>query len=474
MATRDQDVTHGSGAEAGVLVREGSYGSQVMTVEPGGAEFIPLNERHGRPIQLFWTWTSPNMEFATIFVGVLAVSVFGMGFWSAALALILGSAIGGVTQGILSLRGPKYGVPQMVLSRLGFGYWGNALPAGLNAVTAGIGWFAVNSVSGALALNVLTHLPQVLCLLIVVALQVVVAFFGYNLVHLFERYAFPILTVIFLIASGVVLSKAHPGATHHTFPGAFLLTFGASFGYAVGWNPYAADYTRYFRPDASRRGIAWWSGSGLFLSCALLEIVGAAVGTAVSADKATAGPGGMTSLLATPLADLTLLAIALGAVSANVLNIYSGALSFTAIGIKLPLSLRRAIVALGFGIIGFFLAWYGLSNVSKYENFLLIIAYWIAPWLAVYFCDLWLRRNPDEALLFWTRRTNWAGPVAMLVGMGISIWLFSNQTEYVGVVPTHVPSVGDLTFEAGFLVTAVVYLGWHAVARTGRENTLAG
>jgi NCS1 nucleoside transporter family len=473
MATRDQDVSVGT-AE-GVLVREGSYGTQVMTVEPGGAEFIPLNERHGRPVQLFWTWTSPNMEFATIFVGVLAVSVFGMGFWSAALALVLGSAIGGITQGILSLRGPRYGVPQMVLSRLGFGYWGNALPAGLNSVTAGIGWFAVNSVSGALALNVLTHLPQVLCLLIIVAVQVVVAFFGYNLVHLFERYAFPILTVVFLIAAGVILSKAHPSAHHQTFAGAFLLTFGASFGYAVGWNPYASDYTRYFKPDANRTAIAWWSGTGLFLSCALLEIVGAAVGTAVSADKATAGPGGMTSLLATPLADLTLLAIALGAVSANVLNIYSGALSFTAIGIKLPLSLRRAIVALGFGTIGFFLAWSGLHNAgAKYTNFLLIIAYWIAPWLAVYFCDMLLRRNPSEALLFATRRTNWAGPVAMLAGMGISIYLFSNQTEYIGVVPSHVGSVGDLTFEVGFLITAVVYLGWHFLAGTGRENTLAG
>ena len=341
MATRDQDVPV-STAE-GVLVREGSYGTQVMTVEPGGAEFIPLNERHGRPLQLFWTWTSPNMEFATIFVGVLAVAGFGLGFWSAALALVLGSAIGGITQGILSLRGPKFGVPQMVLSRLGFGFWGNALPAGLNSVTAGIGWFAVNSVSGALALNVLTHLPQVLCLLIIVVVQVVVAFFGYNLVHLFERYAFPILAIIFVIASVVILSKAHPGATHHTIPGAFLLTFGASFGYAVGWNPYASDYTRYFKPDANRAAIAWWSGSGLFLSCALLEIVGAAVGTAVSADNALAGPGGMTGLLATPLADLTLLAIALGAVSANVLNIYSGALSFTAIGIRLPLD-RKSVV----------------------------------------------------------------------------------------------------------------------------------
>ena len=78
------------------------------------------------------------------------------------------------------------------------------------------------------------------------------AFFGYNLVHVFERYAFPILTVIFLIAAGVILSKAHPGASHHTIPGAFLLAFGASFGYAVGWNPYASDYTRYFKPDASK------------------------------------------------------------------------------------------------------------------------------------------------------------------------------------------------------------------------------
>ena len=152
--------------------------------------------------------------------------------------------------------------------------------------------------------------------------------------------------------------------------------------------------------------------------------------------------------------------------SANVLNIYSGALSFTALGIRLPLSLRRAIVALVFGAIGFVLALTGLHNAgSKYENFLLIIAYWIAPWLAVYLCDLLLRKNPDETLLFDKKYANWAGPVAMLAGMGLSIWLFSNQTKYVGVVPTHVPSVGDLTFEAGFLITAVVYLVWRLIER---------
>jgi NCS1 family nucleobase:cation symporter-1 len=463
-----------------VEVREGTYGDKVIAVEPGGAEFIPLDERHGRPLQLFWTWTSPNMEFATIFVGVLAIAAFGLGFWEAAGAIVIGSALGGITQGILSAKGPRYGVPQMVLSRLGFGYWGNVLPAGINALVAGIGWFAVNSVSGALALNTLTHLPQVLCLLIVVAVQIAVAFAGHNLIHVFERYAFPVLAIIFLIASGVVLSKAHPGAPHHTIPGAFLITLGATFGYAVGWNPYAADYTRYFRPDTSRASIAWWSGFGLFLSCAVLEIVGAAAGTAVKDSGVFLGgspTGAFTGLLPSVLADFTLLAIALGAVAANALNIYSGAISFTAIGIKLPLHIRRAIVALGFGAIGFFLAWSGLGNAgTKYENFLLIIAYWIAPWLAVMFCDEYLRRgqSPDgiERLLFDRKHVNWAGPVAMAVGAGVSIWLFANQTEYVGLVPTRVPSAGDLTFEVGFLLTAAIYLTWRLVAdRTARAST---
>src|SRR5579871_3562271 len=107
MATRGQDVTH-TGAEPGVLVREGTYGSTVFEVEPGGAEFIPLNERHGRPLQLFWTWTSPNLEFATIFVGVIAIEFFGLNFWQSVLAIVVGTAAGSVTQGLLSARGPAH------------------------------------------------------------------------------------------------------------------------------------------------------------------------------------------------------------------------------------------------------------------------------------------------------------------------------------------------------------------------------
>jgi purine-cytosine permease-like protein len=307
-----------------------------------------------------------------------------------------------------------------------------------------------------------------------VVVELAVAFFGHNLVHAFERYAFPILAIIFLVAVAWIFAKSSPGAPSHGGGiGGFLLTLGAAFGYAVGWNPYASDYTRYFAPSTSKLAIAWWSGIGVFVSCALLEIAGAASATVTGINAINTNPtGAFTGHLPTALADLTLLAIALGAVAANVLNIYSGALSFTAMGIKLPLALRRAIVALVFGVIGFIVALTGLHDAgTKYQNFLLVIAYWIAPWLAVVFCDQLLRRGQDprrlESLLFDTKYTNWAGPVSMLVGMGVSIWLFSNQTEYIGLVPTHVPSVGDLTFEVGFVVTAVIYLAWRKLAGTG-------
>ncbi len=472
-------ATATTGGATGTLVREGEYGERVIAVEPGGAEFIPLKERHGRPLQLFWTWTSPNLEFATVFVGVLAVSVFGLDFWQAVLAILLGSAAGGLTQGLLSARGPSHGVPQMVLSRLGFGYWGNILPAGLNSVTAGIGWFAVNSVSGAFALNTLTHMPTAACLVIIVALQIIIAFFGYNLVHAFERYAFPVLAVIFLITTVVILAKSSPGeavaapAAIGGKLGGFLLTTGAVFGYAVGWNPYASDYTRYFRPQTSKKAVALWSGLGLFLSCAILETAGAASITITGVNTSHLTPtAAFTSHLPTALADATLLAIALGAVAANVLNIYSGALSFTAMGIKLPMALRRAIVALVFGVIGFVFALTAIPDAGqRYTEFLLVIAYWISPWLAVSFCDQLLRRGRGiDALLFDRRHHNWAGPVAMVVGMVVSIWLFANQYPlYVGVVPSHVPAVGDLTFEIGFVLTAGIYLTWHLISGDSRR-----
>ncbi|HEY1514931.1 MAG TPA: cytosine permease [Solirubrobacteraceae bacterium] len=453
-------------------VRDGVYGDAVGVVEPGGAEFIPLSERHGETRTLFGTWTSPNLEFATVFVGVIAVSFFGQSFWDAVLAIILGTVLGSVAHGFLSSRGPAFGVPQMVQSRISFGWIGNLLPAGLNSVTAGIGWFAVNSVSGALALNALTGVTGWVCLVFVGIVQTTIAFFGHNLIQVFERWMLPVLGAAFILASIVILSKSHPGGVHTTQGiGGFLLSVGASFGYAAGWNPFASDYTRYFKPGVSRSA-GLWSGTGVLVSCIALEIVGAASATIPGSNS---NPTALfTSHMSTAVADITLIAIALGAISANALNVYSGVMSFLSTGIRLPLKMRRAIVALGFGSIGFVVAVTGLHNAgSDYENFLLVISYWIGPWLGVFFADWLLRRGQRvDGFLFDRKHNPWAGAAAMLIGMGISIWLFSNQTEYVGLIAKHHPGVGDLTFEVGFVLSALLYAIFFSISHDRRAEAL--
>jgi NCS1 family nucleobase:cation symporter-1 len=441
------------------------YGDRVAAVEPGGNEPIPAAERHGRPRQLFWTWTSPNLEFATVFVGVLSVSVFGLTFPQAVAAILLGNGISALAHGVLSARAPSVGVPQMVLGRAAFGYRGNAVPSALMTITSGFGWFAVNSVSAAFALESLTGMPAAAWLVVVVVVQIGVAFVGHNLVQAFERFAFPVLAAVFAIGGVIVLAGSDPsfipegGGTGGV--GGFLLTVGAVVGYTAGWSPYAADYARYLPADSPRLRTGLAAGLGLFGSTSVLMIVGAAsVSATAAAGAASDNPTtAFVGVLPGALAALTLLAIALGAVAANVLNVYSGAMAFLSMGVDVPLRWARAVVALAFGVVGFVIALVALADAAhSYEAFLLVIVYWIGPWLGVVLTDQYLRRDGLPVGMLYDRAyRNHAGVVALLAGIVVSVPLFSNQALFTGLVPLLVPGVGDVTFIVGFLLAAAVY-----------------
>ena len=464
--------------EGHVPVREGDYGERVATVEPGGIEYIPLRERHGKPIQLLYTWLSPNLEFATVYIGCIAIALFGLNFAEAATAIIVGTALGSLSHAVLSSWGPRFGVPMMVISRGPFGFLGNILPAGLNAFTGTIGWFIVNSVSGAFALLALFGAGQGmfwLAFLVIVIAQVAVALYGHNLIHVFERWSLPLLGIVFAIACILIFSKGNYGVGFNPKAplafggdlGGWILAFAAAFGYAVGWNPYAADYTRYMSPDSDRRMAGIWAGAGVLISCIVLELAGAALVTVAGTKW---GPNDIpTAQLSVAMPDLiyklTLLCIAIGAVAANALNIYSGVLSLLAVGIRemgLSLRQRRAILAVVTGAIAYVVGVVGQANVapgSKYEAFLLLIAYWIAPWLAVMFVDYFLRKGDygDESMFFDTHHNRWQGFAAMAIGLVVSVYLFSNNELYLGPIPKGNAAVGDLTFVVGFVLTAVLY-----------------
>ncbi|MBB5165586.1 cytosine permease [Mycobacterium sp. AZCC_0083] len=442
---------------------DGTYRDRIVAVEPGGNEFIAEADRHGKPSQLFWTWTSPNLEFATIFVGMLAVLAFGMGFWQAVAGIAIGTGLGAVAHYFLSARGPLHGVPQMVLGRMAFGFKGNAVPSVLMSVTAGVGWFATNSVSGAFALSTLFGFGPLVGLIIIVLLQTGFAFFGHNLVQAFEKYSFPVLAVVFAAASVAIFIHADlaapVGAGGVGGLGGFLLTVGTAFGYAAGWTPYAADYTRYLPSTVSTARTGLFASAGLFISCFVLEVVGAA---SVTTGEANLGDptGSFTSELASPLAKATLLAIAIGAIAANSINIYSGAMAFVTIGIKLPAHIARALVTVFFGVAGFLIAWWALPDAAaNYEAFLLIIAYWIGPWLGVVFADQYLRRGQTIAGFLYDRSyANWGGLASFVVGLTVSVLLFSAQDKFPGYLYKAVPQLGDITFFVGFLLAGGSYL----------------
>ena len=472
--------------ERHVPIREGEYGDAVAKVEPGGVEFISHSERHGKPLDVFFVWLSPNLEFATVFVGTIAIILFGLNFWEAATAIIVGTALGSVTHGVLSSWGPKFGVPMMVESRGAFGFLGNILPAGLNAFTGAFGWFIVNSVSGAFAIQALLpslNLPFWLTFLVIVVAQVVVATLGYNLIHFFERWSLPLLGVVFAVACLFIFVNGHYGVSFNPKAplafggesGGWFLAFTAAFGYAAGWNPYAADYTRYMAPTVDRRMVGFWAGFGVFLSCIVLELAGAALATVAGTKW---GPNDIpTAQLSQAMPGVVyyfaLLSIAVGAVAANAINIYSGTMSLVAVGIRemgLTLRQRRALLAVLAGVIGYIGGLVFQAQVApggKYESFLLLISYWIAPWLAVVFVDYWLRKGDygDESVFYNTGYNRWQGVLAMAVGLVVSVWLFASNSLYVGSFANNQPQFGDLTFIVGFVVAGVLYYAFSVATR---------
>ena len=106
---------------------------------------------------------------------------------------------------------------------------------------------------------------------------------------------------------------------------------------------------RYLPRETKPASVGWMAGLGVFWSCSRLEIAGAGV---VTAGKIAVDGSSFTDLLPTWLGKLTLLAIFIGAICANALNIYSGcAVVHGCLGIRLPTNAQPVqIVAVVLGL----------------------------------------------------------------------------------------------------------------------------
>ena len=442
----------------------GSAKASSTAIETNDILPIPSGERHGKPWHLFTVWSSPNLEFATIFIGALAVFA-GLNVWQAILAVALGNALAAVTHGWFSSWGPRHGVPQMVLGRTAFGLRGNAIPATTSTLVAGIGWFAVNTTSGAFALTSLTNLPVAVSVTIIILVQVVAAFIGHNFIQKFERYAFFYLAIVFAIVSVIIISMGKFDVSVGTdFKwGAFSVGVALAYGYTQGWTPFAADFTRYLPANSSPKAVGLAAGLGNFTATTLLMSVGAIAWSGVVGEGLPTSA--FTAVLPGWLAVLTLIGIAVGSVSANVLNIYSGTMSFIAAGVKLGFKTRRAIMVVLAGVIGGGLSYFAVEDNFRFlfELFLLTVGYWLAPWVAILVVDRLLRKGQDIDKLVKeeTKHSNIAGPITFVLVTVVSVLLFAKAemptVQFYGALTGPGAENGDWTAGVGFVSAAVIY-----------------
>jgi nucleobase:cation symporter-1, NCS1 family len=320
----------------------------------------------------------------------------------------------------------------------------------LNWVSAS-GWYAVNSIVGALAIARLTSLPFWVSLLVLTVAQMALGIYGYNLIHRFEAISAVLLAIIFLVMSVIALPQAHFGLPS-TLPfadhlGLFVLTTTAVASYVLSWSPYASDYARYLPKDTSKWRVFGAVFAGSFIGCVWLQVLGAAAAT-IGLNLA---PIDLVVKIMGPLWVPALIAVLLGTMAANALNIYTGALSL----LTLDVPIKRWISVIAVGILGGLLALYGFSGLSgKYENFLLLISYWIGPWLAIVFVDFFLHpgqlMRPDGLPTSFRRAIEWPGIVAFLVGLAVSI-PFMNSSLYTGPMANLLHGA-DIAYYVGMLV----------------------
>lgn len=443
--------------EEGVFGGKMPSGEGQRVLEMHGMAPIPVDNRYGRLHRIFTVWFTPNLVPSAFFIGTLATaSYIGLGFWLGAVAIVLGTLLGGLLVAILCTWGPRTGVGQLPLARLPFGR--TVILPGLLQWASCTAWDAINAIFGAEALNILIHVPFWLGLAVILILQGLVGLWGYEIVQTAEKWMSIVLGLMFLVITIKIIDIGKfstPNAAHGgALLGGFLLMTTISASFVIPWSAYASDYSRYMKPDTSRVAIFWLTLAGVGLSSAWIELLGLAA-AAIIVNDTSAGiqhlvGGGALGVIA-------LVAIVIGTITVNAVNDYSGSLALQATGARI----KRPYVAVVVTVLAFLLTlWLHQGTfATKFTNVLLFITYWIPPFVAVQMVDWWRRHGrPDVTHLVRTDllRPGWDALAAMVIGFVVAI-PFMDTSIYIGYASSHWLQYGDIAYLVGFVVAGAVY-----------------
>jgi len=383
------------------------------SVEINGINFIAEAERKGSAKSLFWPWAAANVSFLAISYGSFFLG-FGISFWQATAAAVIGTIGSFSIVAISSLAGKRANAPTMTLSRAAFGVKGNRLPGFLSYLIF-VGWETVLVSLATLASetvftrvgNIDPDLSKIFGFLLAGGLTIIGGVLGFKVIMKIQF--FLTITTVALTAGYILLTiesvnwtkvSAIENGTTAGFIGAVIF---AITGIGLGWVGCAADYSRYLPRTVSGRAVIGWTIFGASIVPIVLVIYGSLL--AASSDElnqqvATDPIGALTTLLPTwYLIPFAFVAI-LGLIGGAILDLYSSGLVLVSIGLPVKRYVAASIDGLIMTIGTIYLVWFASDFFVPFQGFLITLGVPVAVWSGLFVADVLLRKSYAEKELF--------------------------------------------------------------------------
>src|SRR3984885_7525774 len=370
-----------------------------MDVERRSIEFIPECERYGSPTRLFSIWFSANMQVTALIVGAFGV-LAGLNIFWGIVAVLFGTAIGTVFMAAHSAQGPHLGIPQMIQSRAQFGVLGAGLPL-VAVVAAQTLYAAANRILIQDTIRMLLPLTGPMAILLFATVTVVIAFFGYELIHR--------LGVVLTILSGALVlgivvallspagAPSAPPVAMHFSAAVFIAVIAQSSAWSLSSAPTVADYSRYLPVTVSAAQTFWSTGLGNYLGSLLMMSLGAYLAASHPDFIGHSGVGitdlfGRGRYLASILIIMNLLQVnvmVLYSAYMSAVTIVSGVRGMTRVPLKTKLLLMSALMGIATVI--------AILTRDAFDRFfsdlLSLLVYFLIPWSAINLADYYLVRH---------------------------------------------------------------------------------
>jgi NCS1 family nucleobase:cation symporter-1 len=437
-----------------------------MKIEKRTIEYVPEEERHGSVRNLFTIWFSANMQVTTLVTGALAIE-FGLSIFWGLIAVIIGNLLGAIFMASHSVQGPKLGIPQMIQSRAQFGVVGAVIPLFV-VILMYIGFFASSGVLGAQAISSAFSVPINLGIVLVSIIALVITLIGYDLIHKLEKYFAVIFAIVFIFVTIEALQlkmPAHIWAPGHFSAGSFLLMVSIAATWQLTYAPYVADYSRYLPSNTPSFKTFGYTYAGTVIGTVWMMSLGVIL-TALIPKFLDNSSLGLAKLVGPQLAVLMYVVIVLGVFAVNVLNLYGAFMSITTTleaftKLKATTQVRFWLV-FATAFIGTVLAIWGNGNfLTNFENFILLLSYFMVPWTAINLIDYYLLRRGEYNV--WDvfdvngqyGKFNWVAIIAYLISFILEV-PFVNTSMYVGPVSKALDGT-DIAWIVGLAVPLVLY-----------------